>query len=438
MPINNIILIYIYIINVLLYFYYLMSSRRKYQLQKRSRSPCKPLTKRKVCGPRKSCRYPNVYKRSELVKKAKLSSRVRAGYKKKIDRLSKDRLCYILKLSRLREIKKNRIIEGRICGPDKSSYNPKVWSKAQLIDYAYNNKLLSKYAANKMLKEDLCVEVAEKIRQNRLNTIPTKLPYAGRSYQKEIDYAGLPRYIVPQIIYLVDKYPDMTLYVSTQYKKRFYYGIRFNCDQGVFIYSDLITQMKSTTTRFFVCFIKLNSSVDIGQENYSSGHVNCLIYDKKNNTIMLFEPKGIWKECNSTYLENFLRGYFRVYLGHNIIVYPYSEICPKPRGITQKIAGQRGKGFIASNFPSGLCAVHNIWLLDNFLSQPESTPKEVYKQSMKLLKKEEYGMYQYFAGYIDSVLTRGELIIKDYIKSNNIQGNIYYSSWHYIQNKYKF
>src|SRR5437016_5856849 len=102
------------------------SSRGKHR-SRRIRDKCKPITRKKVCGPSRSCRYPKSYSRAELVKKALKNEDILDEFgSRRAKSLSTPQLCSHLGLATRESVQFNRIINGRKCGPEPDKWNPKV------------------------------------------------------------------------------------------------------------------------------------------------------------------------------------------------------------------------------------------------------------------------------------------------------------------------
>ena len=123
----------------------------------------RPMTKKKVCGARKSKRLPNVYTRAELEKIAK-----KRGYTaKEIKELNKMKLCGLLGIdwyvtSLPKKSVKPPSDEGvifykkRPCNVRRSVHRPDAYLKNELVDIVSKKHKITKTKARKLTKNKLC------------------------------------------------------------------------------------------------------------------------------------------------------------------------------------------------------------------------------------------------------------------------------------------
>lgn len=384
---------------------------------RRSSKRCVPVTMKKVCGPSKSsCHYPRIYSRTNLIKRALKDDIVLDEFKpEKIPRLSTPQLCSFLGLASEESVKFNRVIEGKICGPDPEPSNPKVWTKNQLLTYTKNNHILSSSEARKLSRQDLCVVVADWSYKNRTKNSTFNLPETSLNIYPVFEYRGNPSHVLPFIYELLLQYPDVCFFMKPQ-KDGYYRGLVYNCDtENLHISSSLIPEMKGCNKRFFVTFIKLQETVD----EHLGVHSNLLLYDKKRKEVWHYEGlrKGLYHECNTWKMFGILRDLFKREIDPKISFIDAPSYCPK-LNLSRLIFKQKNKGFNTEDLASGLCIIMNLWILDNKFSHPDLSLKEVNEKVIKALAEHEYGMLNHILNWMHDRLERRKVLMRQAGKKN--------------------
>lgn len=400
------------------------SSRRRLRTKPRtgsikrpSRTKCSAVTRKQVCGPsRKSCHYPNIYSRKNLLREASKDEIVLDEFEPgAIPKLSTPQLCSFLGLASKESIKFNRVINGKICGPDPEKSNPKVWTKDQLLSYIKSNNILPSGDARKLSRQELCVYVADWSYKKKTSKTTFKLPHTSINVYPVLNYKGDPSHILPFIYGLLLQYPDICFFMDSrkapgEKKPDYYTGIRYNCDtEEIQISSNLIREMKGCNTRFFTVLIRLTETRD---EDMGK-HANILLYDKKQNEVWHYEGlrKGLYHECNTQKLFSFFRDLFKREINSSISFIDAPSYCPN-LNLARKLFEQRHKGFYTEEFASGLCIIINLWVLNNKLNYPDLSLKEVNERAIKALAENEYGMLNHILNWMNDRLENRKVLMK--------------------------
>jgi hypothetical protein len=331
------------------------------------------------------------------------------GFKPKTHGMSKDELCSELGYKTVEDVKDYRIIQRRACGPDKSSYNKDAWSRAELEREVVQRGLASKSDARTMVKTDLCVILSDnEVSKQRAARQPDDIELipTAEDYVDELDYRGQPGYISAIIYWLVSRHKDACMYITNNYDEKFYYGIFFDCRQTISIAHDLIDRIKACTKRFYICLIKIRNPESRG------GHVNFLLYDKKLNTVTMFEPLGQYRKCPAKkFLNNFIRSYFQVYLKAQLV--RSCDICPAigPQKLAVRQAYKYG---IESNINNeGYCAAWTIMTLDMRLTYPDIPFKDLIDRTLERIQDQPRGAEHYIRSYIREAINIKYFIEKE-------------------------
>lgn len=389
----------------------LSRNKKKSRSRSRSRGYCKtePITTEKICGPRKSCKYPKAYSRKQLYKLYKEKNGKPPS--DKVKSFSKERLCHKLDLVESENIGHYRFINQRICGPDKSIYN-NAWTIKELKELAKERKINLHHNYS---KENMCTKIADYemlVKDNKM-----KLPFIDVvDILDDITYRGSPRYTLSFFYYLLTTHKDLNMFLSKTYREKMYTPIQFYCKEKKFIVDeDLIPQIKKSNTRFFFVGVKL-------MKKKTGGHINHLLYDKKDNTFYHFEPLGdAFAGCELDRLHEFLASYFKVYLKAKII--PYEKINPE-KGIQSIATSQERFGIVPKEFPDGLCVMYNILYVDMKLRYPDKPIQELSDQLVEMFKNLEYGVKWYMVTYIDKLYD-----IRDKLKEQAREQDIPYRDY---------
>lgn len=384
-----------------------MSSRRKYRSRysSRKKAKCKPISRRKICGPYKSCRYPHVYSRQQLIELAKKDLKDDFSLKE-IQSSSIPQLCSHLGLTTREAVQFNRVLEGRKCGPEPEANNPNVWTKNQLVDYVYKNNIIpNKTKAKRLHREELCVIAADWAYQHKTEDKSYQLPEAPLDLYPVIKYKGTPSYVLPFIYSLLQRYPDLCFFsghLNPNDKRLNYNAIRWNCaTQEMIISPELIDQMKNCSKRFFVFLLSLR---DPGEKKVGR-HANFFLYDRKLQKVWHYEPlrAGIYHKCDLSDLFSSLEILFKQKVNSKIELIAAPSYCPK-LNISRLIFKQKHKGFNPEGVASGLCLIINLWILDNKLAHPELTLDEVNRKAIQALHEHEYGMLNHILNWMSKYL----------------------------------
>lgn len=300
-------------------------------------------------------------------------------------------MCSRLGLTTPEVVQDFRIIKGRLCGPDRSKYDPNVWSRKELEELAVNQGM-SKYRARAVKKGELCTSLASQLKAQPLpgeiGLIPTVGDYIGR-----LDYKGSPSYIMPIIYHLLSKHKDACMYINDDLEDdRAYYGIHVTCPDTISIAVDLVPRMKACKSRFYICLIRL-SIPGVGD-----AHANFLLYDREKATVTLFEPRGDLPECPKRTLNKYLRAYFKVKLKATLV--RSLEICPKKGPQSAATIKHMTLGLKHKYDTMGFCAAWVIFMLDMRLSYPDVSMKRLVYTTLDLLDKHELGSQHYIMEYI--------------------------------------
>jgi hypothetical protein len=367
------------------------------------------MSRKKVCGPNRSCEYPRTYKRFELVRLAKKRP---AFSSKAIEKAGKEELCSRLGLAMPEVTDNYRFIRGKLCGPNKSSYSKKVWSKRELGELAHSRGY-SRRRIKKATKLRLCVDLAEEERKERLAK-PKKLrPVAvTRSLmtEKQLDYEGEDEYLLPILYSLVHKHKNLKLFIDKRKEDEPYIGVIWDCAQDLGISEELIPQMKACNQPFFFCLVLLADS-SWGTDQ----HVNFLVWNVKKNRINLYEPWGSKHvSCNKAWLEEKLAAFFKEKIGASF----EGEAASCPRKGLQTIEGKQRKTIADS--AAGYCAMWNIWTIDMKLTYPKMSLKKIVARGVKLLQEDEYGINNYIVNYTNDML-KTKAILEDEAEKSDYQ-----------------
>lgn len=404
----------------------------KKRSRKLSADRCKIVTKKKVCGPsRKSCHYPNIYSRTDIIRRALNDDIVLDEFEpEKIPKLSTPQLCSFLGLASKESIQFNRVIDGRICGPDPEPHNPKVWTKDQLLAYTKAHNILSSADAKKMSRQDLCVLVADWSYKNKTKNATFNLPEASINVYPVLEYKGKPAYTLPFIYSLLLQYSDMCLFMEPRNATYSYNGIIYNCDtENVTVSPYLIREMKGCKKRFFVTLIRLKETVD----DHKGVHSNLLLYDKKRNEVWHYEGlrKGLYHKCNTPKLFDHLRNLFKKEINSNISLIDAPSYCPK-LNFSRLIFKQKHKGFNTEDLATGLCVIINLWILDNKFRHPDLTLKEVNERAIKALREHEYGMLNHILNWMHDRLENRKVLMR---QAEKVKMNFVKYMWDLIYKK---
>lgn len=363
-------------------------SRRKSQGGSRSRD-CSPVSRRKVCGPRRSCKYPRAWSRRELIRYSR-NKDIRRKDRKRIPGMDKTQLCSLLGLASFDDVSRYRVIGGRLCGADRSRYND-AWSMKELVPLA--KEMGVAYSSKDKFR--LCEDISKAQKAANISSQDIELPFRERELAEDIFYVGSPKFIAPFVYYLKRKHDNADFYISEKFSDDFYLGIEYDCvTNAVVIKEDLVKQIRDGRKRFFVVYTRL--------DNKGTGHVNTLFYDREEGTVTLYEPLGKYKKCDKKRFEDFIAGFFKVYFKAKFV--PSSSVCPKLG--PQKLAAQQRKqhGLRPNLERHGLCAVFNMLTIDLRLGNPGLTLAEVVAKLLKEMSNMEYSMERYIYVYIDNVL----------------------------------
>jgi hypothetical protein len=405
------------------------SSRKRSARSRRSLTRCKPVTKKRVCGPSPSCRYPNAYTRKEILKKASKDEDIKEEFDIPVSKIRTEQLCSHLGLTTKESVQFNRIIEGRKCGPEQSKLNPNAWTKDELLHYIYANDIFPLTKARAMHKEDLCVIAADWAYKNRTSKAEYKLPEAGIDLYPFFDWksgSGAVSATAAFIYSLLRKYPDSYFFVDLESPSpREFHGIAYECrKEELTINPNLIPQMKKCKVRFFFTLIGLR---DRKKEKVGK-HANFLLYDKKLNEIWHYEPLrgGKYHECNTEPMFSELINLFKHELNPNIKFISAPEYCPK-LNLSRLIYKQKHKGFNPVGISSGLCVAVNLWIVDNRLSHPNMTVAEVNTAALNALREHEYGAINHILNWIKPIIDMRDDLLSG-AKNNRIKGSKYLAS----------
>jgi hypothetical protein len=377
------------------------SSSRNKSPKRSSRRKCKVVTRKKVCGPSPSCRYPNAYLRKQILKLASKDEDIKDEYGD-VTRVRNEQLCSALGLMTRESVQFNRIIEGRKCGPEPSRFNPNVWTKDELLGYIYENDIIQLTKARVMHREDLCVVVADWSYKNRKSKAEFKLPEAGTDLYPLFSWNPGPQTTPAFVYFLLTKYPDSYFFVDRSTSPAKFSGIRYKCrEEQLIVNPNLISEMKKCKVRFFFTLISLRKK----QEGEVGKHANLLLYDKKLNEIWHYEPLrgGKYRGCNKDPMFSELSNLFKRELNPNIKFISAPEYCPR-LNLSRLIYKQKHKGFNPEGISSGLCIAVNLWMVDNRLSHPNMTVAEVNTASLKALHEHEYGAINHILNWIKQIV----------------------------------
>ena len=361
--------------------------------RQKSRKTCKSKTLKKVCGPRKSCEYPNTYTRKELLKIAIDNPYLINKPEEKIKTYGKNELCSRLELKNKEYVKNIRIINNKSCGPDISPQTKDTtWSRKNINEFVVKNKIFSKSKTNKLSKAELCSAISDFEIQHRISP-KIKLIDVEQKFA-EIKYKGFSNYIAPVIYNLIKKHKNFDMYINKNpvLNDRFYHSIYYDCHKSIYIKDDLITKMKNSKCRFYICLVNLKGK-----------HSNFILYDKQINEIYSFEPLGSYSKCKERiYLDNFLESYFKIYLKAKY--FKPIDICPMvgPQKFTISQRYKLGLHYKEDEV-SGLCVIWSIFILDMKLTYPNKNIKNLITKILNLLKEEPYGAENYIRSYFESI-----------------------------------
>lgn len=372
------------------------SSKKSHETRKKRSVKCKPITTKRVCGPVRSCRYPNAYSRKKILKLASRDQYIKLEFNKPLSRVSNEQLCSHLGLATKESVQFNRIINGRKCGPIPSSLNPNVWTKEELLAYISKHKISSLSRAKSMHREELCALAADWSYKHRTSKSLYKLPEAGLDLYPIFKWKEGGPITSSFIYFLLMKYPNSYFFVSPS--KVNFNGVKFNCiDQKIDIHPDLISQMKKCKVRFFFTLI--------GITRQDGKHANFLLYDKERNEIWHYEPLrgGKYYECNTDLMFVELNRLFKTELNRNIKFTTAPEYCPN-LNLSRFIYKQKHKGFNPTGIATGLCIAVNLWMIENKLSHPNMSPPEVNAAAINALKEHEYGALNHILNWINRMI----------------------------------
>lgn len=368
--------------------------------RRRSRTPITPVT-RKVCGPRRSRHFPNVYKRKTLVKMALKSEDFNKKAKATISTMTKDQLCSRLELKLPEDVQDFRIIGQKYCGPNNDVHDPDIWSVKELRQYAIDNGLITPdelKKMNRMRKLELCVFIGDRHRKRRLQGREFVIPNVPDEFISKSEYRGREEYITPIMLHLMLKHPDdLCMYIPDKYTLGFYAGIQFDCNSAILINDDLLSKMKACSKRFFVCLIRLTK-----QDSLVS-HINSFIYDKANKNIYMFEPLGrTYSGCNKKPLNDALESLFKKEIGDNVVLHRAKNVCPAI-GIQKYSSSQYNWAGMGYKSEQSFCAIWTLFMIDMILTYPDMDYQTLLIQSIKAVANEERGAQNYIRAYAKSI-----------------------------------
>lgn len=327
----------------------------------------------------------------------------------KIPKISTPQLCSFLGLASEDSIRFNRVVDGRICGPDPEPSNPKVWKKDQLLEYVKIHGILNSIEARKMSRQDLCVLAADWSYANKTKDTTYNLPQTSLNLYPVLEYKRQSSYTLPFIYGLLLQYPDVCFFMSP-HKTGDRKGVYYNCDtEELSVNPYLIGQMKGCKTRFFIMFIRLTKTTD----GHRGIHSNLLLYDKKKNEVWHYEGlrKGLYGECNTYKIFTHLQNLFKKEINPKISFIDAPSYCPKIN-FARLIFTQKHKGFNTEDLATGLCVIINLWILDNKLSHPDLSLKEVNEKAIKALSEHEYGMLNHILNWMHDRLENRKVLMK--------------------------
>ena len=391
-----------------------MSSRRKVRARSRSSKRCKAVSRKRVCGPRHSCRYPKAYSRAELLRKARKDDDLLDDFGSEgIDRLSTPQLCSHLGLVTREAVQFNRVIEGRKCGPEREPNNPNVWTKAELVRYAAKHHIMPAQQAGKLHREELCVKVADWAYPHRRAAATFKIPDVPLDLYPAIEYRGNTSYVLPFIYALLKRYPDCCFYMNPDSESgRPHEGVAFDCGtEEVIVRPHLTEQMRACKKRFFFTLVALK---DIPKGEHVGKHANMLLYDRKLNQVWHWEPlrAGRYHECDTDVLFKELEPLFKREVNPRLAFVDAPSYCPK-LNVSRLIYKHKHKGFNPEGVATGLCVIMNLWMIDNKLAHPNLNLKQVNEAVIRALREHEYGMLNHILNWMKQFLELREMLMAD-------------------------
>jgi hypothetical protein len=385
-------------------------SRRRKQssrTRRRSAAKCKAVSRKRVCGPIPSCRYPKAYARKEILKLAAKDEDVREEFSKPLSKVSSEQLCSHLGLTTRESVQFNRVIDGRKCGPEPSRLNPNVWTKGELLNYISDHRITPSSRAKSMHREDLCALVADWSYKTRLSGTAYKLPEAGIDLYPFFNWKPDTLVKGAFVYSLLTRYPDS--YFFTDQSSPFpFIGIEFNCNtRKLIVNSDLVPQMRRCKVRFFFVSIGLTDK---------KRHQNFLLYDKKRNEIWHYEPLrgGKYHECETDIMFDQLEQLFKKELNPNVKFTSAPEYCPN-LNLSRLIYKQKHKGFNpAAEVPAkGLCVAVNLWMIENKLAHPNMSPPDVNAAALRAIQEHEYGALNHILNWTHQMVQLRDTLLLD-------------------------
>jgi hypothetical protein len=162
-----------------------------------------------------------------------------------------------------------------------------------------------------------------------------------------------------------------------------------------------IDSMNDETIRFVVIFLFLKAHVPEeammvdpdAVENISGGHLNALLYDKKNNTLERYEPNG---EGVMEYYDNgsnLEKDILSMEEFNGVRFISSQSFCPI--GV-HKLEWNEGTTFAVRR--GGNCGLWTVWAMELRLNNPEIGPEKLYKKAHQRIM--DMGSFKIFAnGY---------------------------------------
>jgi hypothetical protein len=162
--------------------------------------------------------------------------------------------------------------------------------------------------------------------------------------------------------------------------------------------------------RYIIGFIAINHYYP------PSGHINAFLYDKKDNSIEVFEPHGSRKasKFDSEEYANGLRSFFKTLGIKDKDIYIDNEFCPLVsfQSIqTEEI--DKDESELLETDPYGFCQAWVIWWIDYRLANQKSklSRKQLVDHAIKTLKEHPDSFNKFIRNYSEFVIEHRNILL---------------------------
>jgi len=261
--------------------------------------------------------------------------------------------------------------------------------------------------------ERTCLQISPNLIGKYVNSVDIlRKPNTDRTYFRGTE---MEQYV--GILYFVKKYPNDCVPIEvTNHVNVNKIFISWNMEKNKLIIPEKFEQTfamcKSNSKIRFICsIINLLSTHD-------QGHANGILYDKKDNTIEIYEPYGS-TDYVSTRHTKFYEEIIKYFKGIGVsTVYLPCDYCPKQgHQEIQVMENKNGK-----NDPTGFCSAWSLWWIDYRLKNADSgkSRSELYDESVKILMDSTTSLTQFIRNYANFVYNEVQGIKEKILSKNNL------------------